>query len=301
MPDAAEPDASPVADAAAPDAAAPDAAPPDAAPPDAAPPPDIFAYWANVGGSVGRVNVDDNSNAGDIVSDLDAPFRVAVDPVDEHIYYAGGSATIIRADLDGSNPVDIIPTGESPYGMAIDAVNRKIYWSEFAAGRILRADLDGSNSEAILTSGFNGPSGVWVDPDGGKVYIMNYNSNALNRANLDGSGFETVAGNLAGFQGIDVFLDASTQKIYFSRRDAEIRIMDIDGSNQATFIGGQGAVHGMAVDFVAGKIYWISSGTIRRADLADGGNVEDIYATGANAWGLSILPTPAPAGSSFAP
>lgn len=281
------------ADAALPDAALADAALPDATPPDAEPPPKIFVYWVNTTGTVGRVNVDDNTDAGDVASGLIQPFAVAVDPDNDKIYYGGGTATITQADLDGSNATGVVPTGEAPYGMTIDTVNDKIYWSEFGGDRVMRADLDGSNAEPVIEAGINDPSGIWVDTQNQKVYVIEYNNTALRRANLDGTGLETVASSLGG-QGVSVIVDPDTQRIFYSLRGSEVRVMDLDGSNQGTFVGGQSLVQGMAVDFVAGKLYWSSAGVIRRADLADGGNVEDVYDTGVNAWHLSILPTPAP-------
>ena len=253
----------------------------------------MFVLWANLAGTIGRANIN-GSESGDIVSGLSNPFRVVVDPDSEKIYYAGGTATITRADLDGSNPVDFVTDGESPYGMALDTTNDKLYWSEFSGSRILRANLDGSNVEAIITSGISDPSGVWVDVQGGKVYVLGYNDNTLKRANLDGTELETVSGSLPGFQGVDIIVDSATETILYSRRDTDIRTMNFDSSNPTSRISGQSAVQGMAVDFVAGKLYWASAGVIRRADLADGGNIEDIVDTGVNVWGIGILPTPAP-------
>lgn len=296
--DAARPaDANPAADASTPavdgsPADAGDIDDPDAAPPDAAPPAPSFVYWANLSGTIGRAD-SAGSAPGDIVTGLNQPSRVAVDAVNQKIYYGGGQATITQADLDGSNPVAVVPTGESPSGLAIDATNGKLYWSTFGAGSVLRADLDGSNVETILDGSLDSPSGIWVDEQNGKLYVITYNNTEIQRANLDGSVLETVAASLGG-QGIDVMVDPSTQTIYYSLRGAEIRTMSFDGSNQATLISGQAAVQGMAVDFVAGKIYWTTGGVIRRADLADGGNVEDVVDTGANVWGIGILPPQAP-------
>lgn len=218
---------------------------------------------------------------------------MAVDAANQKIYYGGGAATITQAELDGSNPVPAVPTGEAPSGLAIDATNGKLYWSAFGAGSVLRADLDGSNVETIIAGSLDSPSGVWVDEQNGKLYVITYNNTRIQRANLDGSGLETVAASLGG-QGIDVIVDPATQTIYYSLRGAEIRTMSLDGSNQATLVSGQASVQGMAVDFAAGKLYWTTGGVIRRADLADGANIEDIVDTGANVWGIGIFPPPAP-------
>ncbi|GAB4557406.1 MAG: hypothetical protein Tsb0020_01530 [Haliangiales bacterium] len=292
MPDAAAADAA-AADAAIADAAPPDAALPDAEPPDAGPPPQIFAYWANFGGTIGRVDVDDNTQAGDIVTGLTTPFRVAVDPDNEKIYYGGGTARITQADLDGQNPVPVIETGETPFGLTVDTVNDKLYWSEFNSGRILRSDLDGSNAEVVIGTGLNAPSGIWIDTQNENIYVISSNNTQIQRANMDGTGLETVAPDLGG-QGIDVLVDPVTPRILYSRAGADISVMDLDGSNQAVFVGDQSDVHGMAVDVVAGKLYWAAGGVIRRADLADGGNVEDVHNAAASLWGISLLPTPAP-------
>jgi hypothetical protein len=295
--DAAQPaDASPAADASTPADGSPadagDIDDPDAAPLDAAPPAPSFVYWANLAGTIGRANID-GSAPGDIVTGLTESSRVAIDAANQKIFYGGGEATITQADLDGSNPVAVVPTGASPSGMAIDATNGKLYWSTFTTDSVLRADLDGSNVETILDGNVTDPSGIWIDEQNGKLYVITYNTTQIRRANLDGSGLETVAASLGG-QGVEVIVDPTTQTIYYSQRGAEIRTMSLDGSNQATLISGQATVQGMAVDFAAGKLYWTASGVIRRADLADGANIEDIVDTGVNVWGIGFLPPLAP-------
>ncbi len=151
----------------------------------------------------------------------------------------------------------------------------------------MRADLDGSNSEVVADTATS-PLGITIDSGSARIYFITYNNTALFRVNTDGTGMETLA-TLAG-QGVGVAFDSAAQKVYYSTRANDIFVSDADGSNQAVLITGQGAVQGLAIDTDEGSIYWSApiAGMIRKADLADGANIEDFAASQGNAWHVAL-------------
>jgi len=110
-----------------------------------------------------------------------------------------------------------------------------------------------------------------------RVYWVESDFGEIQRVNLDGTGFEEI---LSPGDGINrphsVTLDALHGKLYLTDGD-RIRRADLDGSNLENPITASGIFGGIAVDPVAGKVYWCSllAGKIHRADL-DGKNLEEI-------------------------
>ena len=115
----------------------------------------------------------------------------------------------------------------------------------------------------------------WAAP-GEVVYVW--------RSNLDGSDLEQlVLGNLLQGDYYGIALDVGAGKMYFTRRPGTppggtVYRANLDGSNlEVVHSDLNSAIHGIAVDPSAGKIYWsdIITERIQRANL-DGSNVEDI-------------------------
>jgi len=178
-------------------------------------------------------------------------------------------------------------------GLAIDSTNGKLYWSEFRTSGVVRMDLDGSTQEELISGGVGDMSGIALDVPNGKMYMIVYNNTAIYSANLDGTDVTAVATGLGG-QGVGIAVDSSTQKLYYALRNNDIYVMNTDGTDPGVLLTGQTVVTGLALDVAGGKIYWVAAanGMIRRADLADGGNIEDVSSTNGNAWHMAFMPAP---------
>ena len=191
---------------------------------------------------------------------------------------------IQRANLDGSNVENIISQGlEIPIAMTVDAVDQKIYWSDEGNDSIKRANFDGSNVELILPV-FSEVSGIAVDSNGGKLYYANRSPGEIRRCNLDGSNVEflTNVGNAR-------HMAFSGGRIYWTEEGADglVRSASHDGTDIQNLASAV-EPRGVAVDIVAGKVYWVDNGgpmttsVIRRCNL-DGTENEDIISTGLGA------------------
>jgi hypothetical protein len=278
-------------------------------------------YWAERPGdcSSTKIRTMDPDEAGvtDVVT-LPGPDSIrdmAVDKDGGKIYFAfsGSSAnntnTVQRVNIDGSGPQTLATYtlgSLSPRGIALDLPRDHVYW--LAGGgcspcpgcgpcsEIHRADLAGSNPEAVGTlTGTNNVHPIALDPEAQKVYWgdIQYEPH-IQRSSLDGTGTETIytkpLGSGGGVGDIEIGSDG---KLYWLESadmigdPSEIRRSDLDGSSVETIVtvgGSQSTTpRGLAVDVVAGKIYWTESdfcgnpisGRIRRADL-DGSNVETV-------------------------
>ena len=247
-------------------------------------------YWTTAAGSLWRVDVN-GTNAIELKAGIGGTASVATDPVTRTIFYSRNSA-IVRADSDGANPVDIVANGGLPSGLAVDSTNRKLYWSDFNGGRVMRADLDGSNPTQVVGN-LDSPSAIAFDVPSGKVYVITYNNTKLVRFNLDGTNLETLASNLGG-QGVGLAVDSSGGKVYYSTRSNSIYVANLDGSNATTLVTNQTTVHGIAIDVTAGRLYWADwlGGVLRSANLADGGNIQDVNSGSSRNLGLAWMPAP---------
>jgi hypothetical protein len=97
-----------------------------------------------------------------IISGLCHPHDIAIDPIEEKIYWSdSGMRRISRADLDGEH-VEVLLEGidQLPLGVALDLDARKMYWVERDVDlvppfedKIRRANLDGTGDEDVITDG----------------------------------------------------------------------------------------------------------------------------------------------------
>ncbi len=226
---------------------------------------DGVLYWPDPSaGVIRRV-----TTAGAPLSDIAAPLvttSIAVDGVNDKIYWIDRTPRIRRANLDGSGVQDINTTvgfgtltADEGTGLAVDPVNNKIYWSRRRYGEITRSDLDGANPQRVF-----------------KIYF-----------------YDGIPAASANFAPTSVAIDPGTNKVYWYNRfldrieRADVNASTGAGSNRQTLAVGAGA-RTIALDLAAGKIYWTvpAQNAIRRADL-DGTGEETVLAVDAPA-GLSL-------------
>ncbi|MEO1370252.1 MAG: hypothetical protein AAFX50_23975, partial [Acidobacteriota bacterium] len=176
-------------------------------------------YWANLDEADRRGGLyaadTDGSNLTTVVPNLELPHDVALDLVNDHVYWTEildsgpmQRGAIRRADLDGTNIVDIVsPEAGRFRGVDVDPVGGKVYWTDLDCDCILRSDLDGTNRETILdaSDGVNRPHDVAVDAAAGEIYWTEGISNSddptgrIRKAALDGSNPADVYTGLPSF------------------------------------------------------------------------------------------------------
>ena len=106
----------------------------------------------------------------------------------------------------------------------------------------------------------------------------NDQSATLQRANLDGSNVEILFASELGALG-SLTLDLEANKIYWVNDVAhKIQRVNLDGSDIEELVTTGRWAHGITLDAVGAKIYWIDHNKIQRANL-DGSNVEALVKT----------------------
>jgi cysteine-rich repeat protein len=191
-------------------------------------------------GAIWRSDLDGDEPV-EIVSGLNKPRGIAVDPVGRKIYWTDdGSDLIQRAELDGTQVTNLI-SANNPIRVEVDPIGGKIYWAETSPGKFRRANLDGSNIELIWSSGLNGGAGggMALDLTANKIYWPFGATNSIWRMNLDGSNPEDLG------------------------------------------VGPVSLPYGLALDVAQQKLYWVDDSEGNFRANADGSNVELSFESGA--------------------
>lgn len=187
----------------------------------------------------------------------------------------------------GSNTPDDLPFVIHGTVEAEEAEVVTLFWSEVHwpsnTGDIRRVETDGSGLETIL-SVQDGLRGIAVDPSAGKIYWTDVDRDKIQRANLDGSDVEDLITSGLVFP-MDIALDLAAGKLYWADlTTALIGRANLDGTDVEILISNTGeGVISVALDTVNDLIYWsevidVSRGKIRRANLLDGSDAQDVVA-----------------------
>jgi len=143
------------------------------------------------------------------------------------------------------------------------------------AGRLFSIDPDGSGKTPLVT-GCRVPDGVAVNVQAGHIYWTNMgvpsaNDGSIERVDLDGGNRTTVVPGGGTYTPKQLHFDGVDRKLYWSDREG-MRVMrcDLDGSNVEVLVQtGQGDEDrgdetnwcvGVAVDHIAGHLYWTQKG-----------------------------------------
>lgn len=166
----------------------------------------IYFTEINATGTIKRCNLD-GSNIEVIVSGLNDPFAVRVDPNHNRIIWVNDvDNKISKADLNGSNIQDIVTGVGGLRDIVMDASGTKIYWGQRSNQTINTAFLDGSGVQAIITSGLNNPNGITYHQNDNKLYFNDTGNDHIYRSDTDGSNFEIlVSSGLQSPQGIRIY------------------------------------------------------------------------------------------------
>ena len=198
-------------------------------------------YWlesSGEGGVVSRANLDGSNATGLPAGSFTIPSDMALDLVNEHIYYVdAGQRAIYRSDFDGLNRITLFSqlAGINPFGIALDPDQQHMYFTDYVTGSIYRANLDSSNI-VELVSGTGMPLHIELDLPVGHMYWVDDATDEILRANLDGSALTSISGTNGS--PLDLALDALNEQIYFTA-GSMIRRVDFDGSNVVDITSGE--------------------------------------------------------------
>ncbi len=214
---------------------------------------DYGLIWGDVGTDSISIATLDGNHVTDLITGLNDPASVAIDPGAGKVYWANeGTGDIERANLDGSGREVIVSGLAGPIAIDLYLAGGKIYWTD-GSGTLLRANLDGSSQESISGSP-NLSTGVAVDGPGGMVYWVDDGVGRIKETGLTGLGtgnlVTTNVNNTA-----DVSLDLVNDQIYWTDMLAgQLWRANLDGTGVVNLNVG-GTPYGLALDPVGNK--WV--------------------------------------------
>ncbi|MHC4259238.1 MAG: S8 family serine peptidase [Planctomycetota bacterium] len=117
-----------------------------------------------------------------VVTDLNDPAGIAVDPYNDKVYWTEPTTgRVRRANLDGSEIQDIVTDLNSPTGIAMrfrPLTPPDICWTDAGTGKVQCANLDGSDVEDVVT-GLNSPTGIALQHYGGGTYLADFGAKKI--------------------------------------------------------------------------------------------------------------------------
>ena len=142
---------------------------------------------------------------------------IEIDPVNEWIYWIGGTGRIFQISLDGSGnlivPANITTAGkDNHWRLALDQGHPMLYWTD--DNQIWRLNLDTQIPEVVVSNDVSPfPIAIAVDSESEKIFWIDKDLKMVRRANLDGSQAEDLYPSLHPSPGLVV--DPGLKQIYW--------------------------------------------------------------------------------------
>lgn len=96
-----------------------------------------------------------------ILSNIEKPSSIAVDPINGLLFYAG-YGHIGRIGLDGSQPFVLVNQTAVVTSLSLDINNQVVYWSETTSDTIMKSDYDGNLKTVLLSQAQSNPVAIAV-------------------------------------------------------------------------------------------------------------------------------------------
>jgi len=203
-----------------------------------------------------------------LLLNLAALFLVFAPASAGNLYWAYSGSGIHRANLDGSDVQQLVE-GDA-WALAIDVSADTMYWSE--SGGLMRSRLDGTDIEMIQQTR-GAYRDIDLDVDAAKIYAAfpgdTPGTGNVRRMNLDATGREILAFRI---NPTEIAVDPGTDTLCWNG-GVTVVCSNLDATEEPVTVT-DASVRGLALDG-AGKIYWLESDRIRRANV-DGSNPEDL-------------------------
>lgn len=124
-------------------------------------------YWCDKKRNIIEVARLDGSLRYVIVSYVNKPKQIAVDPAAGYLFFIGignnkSEHMIGRTYLDGSNQMTLVVQSSQITSFALDRYTKFIYWCEMISDTIWRADYSGNNKAAVLSENVKNPIALTV-------------------------------------------------------------------------------------------------------------------------------------------
>lgn len=247
-------------------------------------------YWAEDGTKMIRSATLDGDDLRDVIEKKEvqeAPRDVAIDPINQKIYWTALCCGIRRADLNGTNE-EVVAKAEFASGVAV--LNEQVYWADWMRGQILRHNVKTGREDAIVT-GLASPVDVALGSH--QIYWSDVGVGRTQRASLDGGYVQFLNMSWLVMNTYGMAVDSDLGKLYmadfektgkFTGKSTDytgrIRRANLDGSDAEVLVSepGMSMPYGVAVDAERIQVYWTDrkAGRIQRLTLVCQRGVQDV-------------------------
>ncbi|XP_074490741.1 low-density lipoprotein receptor-related protein 8-like isoform X1 [Sebastes fasciatus] len=163
-------------------------------------------YWTSMESSSVSVGLLDGSAQRQLITGLDKPSAVAVDPLQGLLFWAqcGSSPKIERASLDGRDRMDLVTSSiRHPAALSLDMPRQLLYWVDQGMRSISRVNLEGRQRKTVVESNgyLDRPFGLAVFE--GFVYWSEEVTRSICRANKhNGGDLQVLLSNITSPGGV---------------------------------------------------------------------------------------------------
>ncbi|XP_025082100.1 low-density lipoprotein receptor-related protein 8-like isoform X3 [Pomacea canaliculata] len=151
--------------------------------------------------AIHRMDVDTGSNFVIPIDGLSNPIAIDYDPVDGRLYWTDVVEKTIRSsNLDGSGVRLVRNLGPQavPDGLAVDSLSRLIIYTDTGNDIIALIAMNSYNHRVVVQSDIDEPRAIELDKHSGVMYWSDWGATPrIERANYDGTGRKTL---VSGFQ-----------------------------------------------------------------------------------------------------
>ncbi|XP_076583327.1 low-density lipoprotein receptor-related protein 8-like [Chaetodon auriga] len=165
-------------------------------------------YWTSVESGSVNVGLLDGSAQRPLITGLDRPSAVAVDPLQGLLFWAqsGSSANIARASLDGGDRMELVThLIRHPVALSLDMPRQLLYWVDQGMKSISRVNLEGRHRKTVVESNgyLDRPFGLAVFE--GFVYWSEEVTHSICRANKhNGRNLQVLLSNATSAGGVAI-------------------------------------------------------------------------------------------------
>jgi len=247
-------------------------------------------YWAEDGTKMIRSATLDGDDLRDVIVKAEvqeAPRDVAIDPINQKIYWTARCCGIRRADLNGTNE-EVVAKGEFASGVAV--LDEQVYWADWMRGQILRHNVKTGREDVIVT-GLASPVDVALDSH--QIFWSDVGVGRVQRASLEGDDVQFLNMSWLVMNTYGMAVDSDLGKLYmadyvktgkFTGKSTDysgrIRRANLDGTGAEDLVSerGMSMPYGVAVDAERNQVYWTDrkAGRIQRLTLLCQSGVQEV-------------------------
>ncbi|CAH1786283.1 unnamed protein product [Owenia fusiformis] len=171
------------------------------------------------------------------------------------------TSDIRRISLETNHNPVVIPVSNVKGACALDfdINDNRIYWTDTNLKTINRAFMNGSALENIVKFGLKYPEGMAVDWVAKNIYWTDFENDRIEVARLDGSSRKVIVWkDLRNPR--TLALDPSQAQMYWTVWDDQqfrIERSNLDGSARKHVITNVGRAHGLTIDHIDRRLYWV--------------------------------------------